>query len=132
VPYLYHVGRNCWRATIAILISICHPNLSSPRADRIAGHSKVVASLVSPRSRWLRTSAEATAMVARRAGAGRVSAGLSSTTGRAAMVAVLKRHIDEGGLGRIIFLPRQASWMRRSGIPSLGRWFTNKRPGAGR
>jgi predicted dehydrogenase len=37
---------------------------------------------------------------------------------------LLKRHIDEGGLGRIYY--SKAFWMRRSGIPGLGSWFTSK------
>lgn len=42
---------------------------------------------------------------------------------------VLKRHIDEGGLGRIYYA--KAHWMRRSGIPGLGSWFTSKKLAGG-
>ena len=42
---------------------------------------------------------------------------------------VLKRHIDEGGLGRIYYA--KAHWMRRSGIPGLGSWFTSKQMAGG-
>ena len=42
---------------------------------------------------------------------------------------VLKRHIDEGGLGRIYYA--KAYWMRRSGIPGLGSWFTSKQRAGG-
>ena len=42
---------------------------------------------------------------------------------------VLKRYIDEGGLGRIYYA--KAYWMRRSGIPGLGSWFTSKQMAGG-
>ena len=42
---------------------------------------------------------------------------------------VLKQHIDDGGLGRIYYA--KAYWMRRSGIPGLGSWFTSKQQAGG-
>jgi predicted dehydrogenase len=36
----------------------------------------------------------------------------------------LKRYIDDGGLGRVYYA--KAYWMRRSGIPGMGGWFTSK------
>ena len=36
----------------------------------------------------------------------------------------LKRHIEDGNLGNIYYA--KAFWMRRSGIPGLGTWFTSK------
>ncbi len=42
---------------------------------------------------------------------------------------ILKRHIDAGGLGRIYYA--KAHWMRRSGIPGLGSWFTSKKMAGG-
>jgi predicted dehydrogenase len=44
-------------------------------------------------------------------------------------VQVLKQHIDEGGLGRIYYA--KAYWVRRSGIPGLGSWFTSKKMAGG-
>ncbi|MFN3923445.1 MAG: Gfo/Idh/MocA family protein, partial [Pseudarthrobacter sp.] len=38
-------------------------------------------------------------------------------------IKALKGVIDEGGLGRPYYA--KASWLRRSGIPTLGSWFTN-------
>src|SRR5205814_2020496 len=35
----------------------------------------------------------------------------------------LKKIIDDGGLGRTYYA--KGSWLRRSGIPTLGSWFTN-------
>jgi predicted dehydrogenase len=39
-------------------------------------------------------------------------------------VQALKRHVDEGNLGRIYH--SKATWMRRNGIPGMGGWFTSK------
>jgi predicted dehydrogenase len=42
---------------------------------------------------------------------------------------VLRRHIDDGGLGKIYYA--KAFWMRRAGIPGLGTWFTSKEQSGG-
>ena len=39
-------------------------------------------------------------------------------------VQALKRHVEEGNLGRIYHA--KATWMRRNGIPGMGGWFTSK------
>lgn len=39
-------------------------------------------------------------------------------------VRALKAHIDQGGLGHIYHA--KATWMRRSGIPGMGGWFTTR------
>ena len=39
-------------------------------------------------------------------------------------IQALKAIIDDGGLGRPYYA--KASWLRRTGIPRLGSWFTNK------
>ncbi|WP_020575255.1 Gfo/Idh/MocA family protein [Actinopolymorpha alba] len=44
-------------------------------------------------------------------------------------VAVLKRHLDAGQLGRVYYA--KAHWMRRNGIPGLGSWFTNREMAGG-
>jgi predicted dehydrogenase len=44
-------------------------------------------------------------------------------------VQALKRHVDEGNLGRIYHA--KATWMRRNGIPSMGGWFTSKEMAGG-
>ncbi len=44
-------------------------------------------------------------------------------------VQTLKRYIDDGGLGRTYHA--KAYWMRRSGIPGMGGWFTNKETAGG-
>lgn len=44
-------------------------------------------------------------------------------------VQALKEIIDSGDLGRAYFA--KASWLRRSGIPKLGSWFTNREMSGG-
>ena len=44
-------------------------------------------------------------------------------------VQVLKKHIDEGGLGTVY--NAKAYWMRRSGIPGMGGWFTSREKAGG-
>lgn len=44
-------------------------------------------------------------------------------------IQILRQHIDAGGLGRIYYA--RAFWMRRSGIPGLGGWFTSKAEAGG-
>jgi predicted dehydrogenase len=44
-------------------------------------------------------------------------------------VQALKRHVDEGNLGRIYHA--KATWMRRNGIPGMGGWFTSKEMAGG-
>ena len=39
-------------------------------------------------------------------------------------VQVLKRHVEEGNLGRVYHA--RATWLRRNGIPGMGGWFTSK------
>ncbi len=44
-------------------------------------------------------------------------------------VQVLKSYIDQGGLGRVYHA--KATWMRRSGIPGMGGWFTTREMAGG-
>ena len=44
-------------------------------------------------------------------------------------VQALKRHVDEGNLGRVYHA--KATWMRRNGIPGMGGWFTSKEMAGG-
>jgi predicted dehydrogenase len=44
-------------------------------------------------------------------------------------VALLKQHVERGGLGRIYYA--KAFWMRRAGIPGFGTWFTRKEQAGG-
>jgi len=120
VPYLYRDWQNLLERDDLDLISICTPNsLHAPIAIAALGRGCHVLS----EKPLARTSAEATAMVAAAQQADRVLHTVFNHRARGD-VSVLKRHIDEGGLGRIYHA--KASWMRRIGIPSLGSWFTNK------
>lgn len=75
-----------------------------------------------------RTSAEAEQMVAAARKAGRVLE-TAFNHRRRGDVEILKKHIDTGSLGRVYYA--KASWLRRSGIPGLGSWFTNKEMSGG-
>jgi predicted dehydrogenase len=70
-----------------------------------------------------RHAAEAEEMVAAAEKAGLILA-VSFTRRYRADMLVLRKHIEAGGLGDIYYA--KAYWMRRSGIPGMGSWFTSK------
>jgi predicted dehydrogenase len=69
-----------------------------------------------------RNAAEGQAMVDAARKAGRVL-DVAFNHRRRGDIQALKGVIDAGGLGRPYYA--KASWLRRSGIPTLGSWFTN-------
>lgn len=69
-----------------------------------------------------RNAAEGQAMVDAARKAGRVL-DVAFNHRRRGDIQALKGVIDDGGLGRPYYA--KASWLRRSGIPTLGSWFTN-------
>lgn len=75
-----------------------------------------------------RSVAEGAAMVAAAEEAGRVLKVVFNHRERGD-VAVLKKQIDAGQLGRIYYA--KAHWMRRNGIPGLGGWFTSREMAGG-
>ncbi len=75
-----------------------------------------------------RSSAEAEAMVQAATQAGRVLQ-VAFNHRQRGDVQVLKNYITEGGLGRIYH--SKATWMRRSGIPGMGGWFTSREMAGG-
>lgn len=75
-----------------------------------------------------RHEAEAETLVRAAADAG-VVLGIAFNRRARSDMQVLKRHIDEGALGRIYHA--KAFWRRRSGIPGLGTWFTSKEQAGG-
>ncbi|NDJ63003.1 MAG: Gfo/Idh/MocA family oxidoreductase [Chloroflexi bacterium] len=72
--------------------------------------------------------AEAEAMVQAAISAGRVLRVVFNHRQRGD-VQVLKRYAETGALGRIYHA--KGTWMRRSGIPGLGGWFTDKAKSGG-
>jgi predicted dehydrogenase len=70
-----------------------------------------------------RTSAEGEEIIAAAARANRVLGVVFNRRGRQD-VQIVKREVERGHLGEIYHA--RAYWMRRSGIPGLGTWFTTK------
>lgn len=125
VPHLYREWQDLLARDDLDLISICTPNaLHAPIAIAAleGGHHVLCEKPLA------RTSAEALTMVEAARKADRVLHTVFNHRARGD-VAVLKRHIDEGGLGRIYHA--KAHWLRRIGIPSLGSWFTSKEMAGG-
>jgi predicted dehydrogenase len=75
-----------------------------------------------------RTAEEADGMVAAARAAGRVLE-IAFNHRRRGDVEALKAAIDEGTIGRPYHA--RATWLRRSGIPALGSWFTNREMAGG-
>ena len=75
-----------------------------------------------------RTGAEGEEMVRAAAKAGRVLQ-IAFNHRERGDVHALKQHIDSGGLGHIYYA--KTRWVRRSGIPGLGSWFTNREMSGG-
>ncbi|TAP45050.1 Gfo/Idh/MocA family oxidoreductase [Arthrobacter sp. S39] len=69
-----------------------------------------------------RNAVEGQAMVDAARNAGRVL-DVAFNHRRRGDIQALKEVIDDGGVGRPYYA--KASWLRRSGIPTLGSWFTN-------
>ncbi|MDP9410504.1 MAG: Gfo/Idh/MocA family oxidoreductase [Actinomycetota bacterium] len=75
-----------------------------------------------------RTGAEAEKIVRAAKEAGRL-VHIAFTQRERGDVQALKRHVEEGNLGRIYHA--KATWMRRNGIPGMGSWFTDKEMAGG-
>jgi len=75
-----------------------------------------------------RTGAEAESIVRAAREAGR-AVHIAFTQRERGDVQALKRHVEEGNLGRIYHA--KATWMRRNGIPGMGGWFTSKEMAGG-
>jgi predicted dehydrogenase len=120
IPYLYHDYQDLLARDDLDAISVCTPNaLHAPIAIAALGQGRHVLC----EKPLARTGTEAEAMVAAARKAGRVLQ-VAFNHRRRGDISVLRRCIDEGGLGRIYHA--KASWMRRTGIPTLGSWFTNR------
>jgi predicted dehydrogenase len=75
-----------------------------------------------------RSVGEADAMVAAARSAGRVL-DIAFNHRRRGDIQALKSVVDSGRLGRVYYA--KAWWLRRSGIPTLGSWFTNREMAGG-
>jgi len=120
IPNVYSTYEELLANTDVDLVSIAVPNylhLPVTLAAIKAGKHVLVEKPIA------RTGAEGEEMVRAAKEAGVILAMAFNRRARADMQ-VLKRHIDEGGLGKIYYA--KAFWMRRSGIPGLGSWFTSK------
>ncbi|MFQ3566848.1 MAG: Gfo/Idh/MocA family oxidoreductase [Aggregatilineales bacterium] len=107
------------------IISVTTPNyLHAPIAIAALEHGKHVLC----EKPLARTVAEAEAMVKAAIENNRVLE-VAFNHRRRGDVDVLKRYIDEGGLGRIYHA--KATWMRRNGIPGMGGWFTSREMAGG-
>ena len=107
------------------IVSVCVPNyLHAPVTIAALERGKHVLC----EKPLARTSAEAQSMVEAAKKANRVLQVAFNHRARGD-VQVLKRYLDSGKLGDLYHV--KASWMRRSGIPGIGSWFTNKEMAGG-
>ena len=125
VPNLHHDYAELVARDDLDALSICAPNhLHAPVAVAALERGKHVLC----EKPLARTSAEADKIVREAREAGRV-VHVAFTQRERGDVQVLKRHIQDGNLGRIYHV--KANWMRRNGIPGMGSWFTSKEMAGG-
>lgn len=107
------------------VVSVCTPNfLHGPIAIGALERGKHVLC----EKPLARTAGEAASIVRAAERAGRVLQ-VAFNHRQRGDVGVLKRYVDEGKLGQIYHA--KASWMRRSGIPGMGGWFTSREMAGG-
>lgn len=120
VPHRYTDYRELLQRDDLDAVSVCTPNqFHAPVAIAALQREKHVLC----EKPLARTAAEGVAMVEAARKAGRVLHVAFNHRARGD-IAVLKRHIEEGGLGAIYHA--KASWMRRNNIPVRGGWFMNR------
>jgi len=125
IPHTYADYEELVRRTDLDIVSVATPNfLHAPVSIAALNRGKHVLC----EKPLARTSIEARSMVEAAAQAGRVLKVAFNHRARPD-VEMLKRQIDMGSLGRIYHA--KAYWLRRSGIPGLGSWFTNKNMAGG-
>lgn len=125
VPHLYRDYQDLVARDDLDIVSVCAPNyLHAPIALAALESGKHVLC----EKPLARSSAEAATMVAAAVKAQRVLH-VAFNHRQRGDVQTLKQYIDAGSLGRIYHA--KASWMRRSGIPGMGSWFTNKHMAGG-
>jgi predicted dehydrogenase len=125
VPHLYEDYRELIARDDLDIVSVCVPNyLHAPIAIAALESGKHVLC----EKPLARTSVEAEAIVQAATQANRVLH-VAFNHRKRSDVQVLKRYLEAGSLGRIYHA--KASWMRRSGIPGMGSWFTSKEMAGG-
>lgn len=125
VPHLHEDYRELVARDDLDIVSVCTPNyLHAPVAIAALESGKHVLC----EKPLARSGEEAQTMVQAAAAAKRVLQVAFNHRARGD-VQVLKHYLDAGELGRVYHV--KASWMRRSGIPGMGSWFTNKEMAGG-
>jgi predicted dehydrogenase len=125
IPHLHHDHQELLAREDLDAISVCTPNhLHAPVAIAALERGRHVLC----EKPLARSGPEAEAIVQAAIQAGRVLKVAFNHRARADVVA-LKHYIETGGLGHIYYA--KAYWLRRSGIPGLGSWFTNKEMAGG-
>ena len=125
VPYLYSSYEELLARDDLDIVSVCVPNyLHAPIAVAALERGKHVLC----EKPLARTSAEAESIVQAATKADRVLH-VAFNHRKRGDVQVLKRYLEAGSLGRIYHA--KASWMRRTGIPGMGSWFTSKEMAGG-
>jgi predicted dehydrogenase len=120
IPYTFTDFNELTRHDEIDIVSIATPNkFHAPAATDALEHGKHVLC----EKPLARSAAEAEAMVRAAIQSKRVLKTCFNWRERAD-AQTLKRYINEGHLGHIYYA--KAYWMRRSGIPGMGGWFTNK------
>jgi predicted dehydrogenase len=125
VPHLYRDWQDLMARDDLDIVSVCTPNyLHAPIAIAALDRGRHVLC----EKPLARSSAEAQAIV----DAARRNKRVLHVAFNHRMrgdVQVLKRYIGAGSLGRVYHA--KASWMRRTGIPGMGSWFTSKEMAGG-
>ena len=125
IPYTYTDYRDLVARDDLDVISVATPNhLHMPVAVAALQAGKHVLC----EKPLARSSAEGEAMVRAATEAGRVLQ-VAFNHRQRGDVQILKSYIDAGNLGRIYH--GKATWMRRSGIPGMGGWFTSREMAGG-
>jgi predicted dehydrogenase len=125
VKYLFHDWKDLVEHPELDIVSVCTPNfLHAPVSIAALDHHKHVLC-----EKPLARSAEEAEGMVRAAVDNRRVLDVAFNHRQRGDVQVLKQYIDLGGLGRIYHA--KASWMRRSGIPGMGGWFTHREMAGG-
>lgn len=125
IPRLYRDFEELVESGDLDVVSVCTPNhLHAPMAVAALESGKHVLC----EKPLARDAGEAASMVRAAMGAGKVLH-VAFNHRQRGDVQVLRRFIDQGQLGNVYHV--KATWMRRSGIPGMGSWFTSRHMAGG-